>query len=184
MYKSLQQQVQPRMLAILLVSLILLTMVAGYLYVLKAPLKEFSQSRQTLQLLEKEMQMGIPLHTQITSLQQQVDQLDIKLRGTGPHLPDSQMIAFVIGQLDNIAGQHDVKLIGVKPGRVETIFIFRELPFHIELQGNYFSLFNWLNQVEKELGPIVIKQFEINADTNSTNRNISLVIASYQFIEQ
>ena len=184
MYKALQQQVQPRMLVILLASMLLLTIAAGYLYVLKAPLKEFHQSRQILQLLENEVQTGIPLQNQITNLQQRVDQLNIKLRGTGPQLPDSQMIAFVIGQLDNIAGQHDVKLISVKPGSSETIFTFRELPFHVELKGNYFSLFNWLYQVEKELGPIVIKRFDINADTNSINRNISLVIASYQFIEQ
>jgi Tfp pilus assembly protein PilO len=184
MYKALQQQVQSHMLAIVLIALFLMTLAAGYLYLLKVPLKEFHQSRQTLSLLEDEVQTGIPLQNQITNQQRQIEQLEIQLHGTGPQLPDSQMIAFVIGQLDKIAGQHDVTLVSVQPGLAETIFTFRELPFQMQLKGSYFSLFNWLFQVEKELGPVVIKQFEINADSNSNNRNISLVIASYQFIEK
>ena len=183
-YKSIQQQVQPRILVIMLVSLILLTITAGYLYVLKVPFKEFRQSQQVMLLLENEIKTGIPLESQISAFQQQIEKLNLKLRGNSPQLPVNQMIAFVIGQLDQIARQHNVKLLSVQPGSSESIFNFRELPFHVELQGNYFDLFNWLFEIENELGPIVIKQFKFTSETKSSDRFFSLTITSYQFIEQ
>lgn len=182
-YKSIQQQVQSRMLVILLISLLLLTMVTGYLYVLKAPIKEFRQFQQTMQLLKNEVKTGIPLENQISSYQQRIELLSQQLKGNSPQLPVNQMIAFVIGQLDQIANQNNIELISVQPGHAETVFTFRELPFHIKLKGNYFNLFNWIFQLENELGPIVIKQFKFTSDTSNTSRYMSLTIASYQFIE-
>lgn len=183
MFKSLQQHVQPRMFAILLISMLLLTCVAGYLYVLKQPVKALGQSKQALQLLETEVYTGVSLQNQIEAFEAQVQKLNISLRGTGQRLPESQMIAFVIGQLDSIAEQHAVKLISVKPGSTESIFTFKELPFNVELEGSYLSLYQWLYQVEKQLGPIVIKQYEISAVADSTQRQMRLVIAAYQFID-
>lgn len=183
MFKTLQQHVQPRMFAILLISLLLLTGVAGYLYVLKKPVKALGQSRQTLQLLETEVHTGVSLQNQIETFEARVQQLDTRLRGTGQRLPESQMSAFVIGQLDSIAERHAVRLISVKPGSTERIFTFRELPFNVELEGSYLNLYQWLYQVEKQLGPIVIKQYEINAVANSAQRHMRLVIAAYQFID-
>lgn len=183
MYKALQQQVQPRMLAFLLLSLLLMTVAAGYLYVLKRPMQQLSQSKQALQLLENEANTGVSLQSQITLFQELVKKLNIKLRGAGEQLPANRMIAFVIGQLDNIAAKHKVNLISVKPATAGRIFTFRELPFNVELQGSYFSLFEWLYEVEKELGPIVIKQFEFNEVSNSKLRHLRLVIASYQFVD-
>jgi Tfp pilus assembly protein PilO len=183
MYKTLQEQVQPRMLAILLLSLLLLTAVAGYLYVLKKPMQQLNQSKQALQLLEREVDTGVSLESQIAIFEGVVKTLNLKLRGTGPELPVNQMIAFVIGQLDHIAAKHAVNLVSVKPATAGRIFTFRELPFNVELQGSYFSLFEWLYEVEKELGPIVIKQFEFTEVGNSKQRHLRLVIASYQFVD-
>ncbi len=182
-YKTIQQQVQPRMLAILMVSLITMTLLSGYLYVLKAPIKAFTQTKQALDLLENEMQTGIPLENQITVFQQLIKELTLKLHGTSPTLPANQMIAFVIGQLDQIAEQHDIKLVSIQPEQTKSILTFTELPFRVELKGSYFNFYDWLYQIEQELGPIVIKQFEIKAANNSEQRHISLIIASYQFIE-
>lgn len=183
MYKALQKQVKPRMLAILLTSLILLTITAGYLYVLKRPVQDFRQARQTLELLETEMQTGIPLDSQIELFQQQIAQLHQQLHGSGQKLPLNQMMAFVMGQMDSIAASHNVKLVSVEPGNIEKIFIFQELPFHVVVTGNYFSLFDWLDQVERDLGPIVIKEFELTSEPNAALRRFTLTLVSYQFAE-
>ena len=183
MYKALQKQVKPQMLAILLASLILLSITAGYLYVLKQPVQDFRQARQTLELLETEMQTGVPVESQVELFKQQVAQLHQQLHGNGQKLPLNQMIAFVMGQMDSIAASHDVKLISVEPGNIEKIFIFQELPFHVVVTGNYFSLFDWLDQVERDLGPIVIKEFELTSEPNSAIRRFTLTLVSYQFAE-
>ena len=184
MYKTLQKHVQPRMLAIILVSLLLLTITAGYLYVLKKPLQSLNQSEQTLFLLENEMQTGMPLQNQMVSFQKHVEQLNKNLLGAGPQLPRNQMIAFVIGQLDSISSHHTVKLMSIKPGITEELFTFQVLPFHVELSADYFSLYNWLNEVERELGPIVIKKFTLRKEGATKQRRMSLTLVSYQFVEK
>ena len=184
MYKTLQQQVQPRMLAFMLVFLLLLTVLAGYLYVFKKPFLVLRQSEQTLMLLENEVQTGVPLENQIVSFQKHIAQLDKDLRGTGPQLPTNQMIAFVIGQLDTIADHHAVKLISIKPGATEELFTFQVLPFNVELIANYFSLFDWLTEVEQQLGPIVIKKFTLSKEGTTNQRRMSITLVSYQFMEK
>lgn len=183
MYSSLQKQVKPQMLAFLLVSLILFTIIASYLYVLKQPFHDFRQARQTVELLETEMNSGVPLGDQVEFFQQQNGQLKQKLHGNSQKIPLNQLIAFVIGKMDGIAASHDVKLVSVEPGNVEKIFMFRELPFHVVVAGNYFSLFDWLDQVERDLGPIVIKEFELTSEPNSAVRRFTLTLVSYQFAE-
>ncbi len=183
MYSTLQKQVKPQILAILLVSSILLTITTGYLYVLKRPVQDFRQAQQTLELLETEMQTGVPLDSQVELFQQQVAQLHQQLHGNSQKLPLNQMIAFVMGQMDSIAASHEVKLISVEPGSIEKIFIFQGLPFHVVVTGNYFSLFDWLDQVERDLGPIVIKEFELTSEPNSAMRRFTLTLVSYQFAE-
>lgn len=183
MYKALQQQVKPQMLALLLVSLIGLTIIAGYLYLLKRPIQDFRQARQMLGLLETELQTGIPVEGQINELQQQITQLNQQLHGNSQNLPLNQMIASVIGQMDKMATSHNVKLVSVEPGNIEKIFIFQELPFHVVVTGSYFSLFDWLNQVEQNLGPIVIKEFELTGEADSASRRFTLTLVSYQFAE-
>jgi Tfp pilus assembly protein PilO len=183
MYKALQKQVKPQILAILLVSLLFLTLLSGYLYVLKRPLQELNQARNTLALLETELQTGVPLGDQINLFQQQITQLNQQLHGSSQKLPLNQMIASVIGQMDKIAASHHVKLISVEPGDIEKIFLFQELPFHVVVTGSYFKLFDWLNQIEHDLGPIVIKDFELIPEPDSVMRRFTLTLVSYQFAE-
>jgi Tfp pilus assembly protein PilO len=184
MYRALQKQVKPQMLAILLVSLIFLTLLSGYLYALKRPLQDFNQARNTLELLENELQTGIPLGNQIGLFQQQIVQLNQQLHGSSQKLPLNQMIVSVISQMDAIAAAHHVKLISVEPGNIEKIYIFQELPFNVVVIGKYVNLFDWLDQIGRDLGPIVIKNFELTPEPDSAMRRFTLTLVSYQFAEE
>ncbi len=184
MYKTLQKQVKPKMLATLLVSLILLTLLSGYLYVLKRPLKDFNQARNTLEMLETELQTDTPLASQIGNFQRQITELSQQLHGNSQGLPPNQMIVSVISQMDTIAAAHHIKLISVEPGDVEKIYIFKELPFHVVVVGKYVNLFDWLDQIGRDLGPIVIKNFELIPEPDSAMRRFTLTLVSYQFAEE
>ena len=183
MYNALLKQVNPRMLAFLLVSGFLLMVTASYLYILKRPFQDFRQAKQTLALLESELQTGIPLDSQIQTFQTQVAELNKQLHGNGKNLPLNQMIAFVIAQLDQISASHHVKLISVEPGSAEKVFLFQELPFHLVVTGNYFKLFDWLNQVERDLGPFVVQEFELMPESGSAIRRFTLTLVFYHFAE-
>lgn len=182
-YRVLLKQVNPRMLAFLLVSVFLLMVVGSYLYILKRPFQDMRQAKQTLALLETELQTGIPLGSQIQTFQTQVDELSKQLHGSGKNLPLNQMIAFVIRQLDQISTSHSVKLISVEPRSAEKVFLFQEIPFHLVVTGNYFKLFDWLDQVERELGPFVIQEFELTPEMDSTMRRFNLTLVFYHFVE-
>lgn len=184
MYKVLQKQVKPQMLAILLVSLVFLALLSGYLYVLKKPVKEFNQARSMLGLLENELQTGVPVSNQISLLQQQITQLNQQLHGNNQRLPLNQMIVSVIHQMDTVAKAHDVKLISVEPGDVTKIYIFQELPFNVVVVGKYVNLFDWLDQIGRDLGPIVIKNFQLTPESDSALRRFTLTLVSYQFAEK
>jgi len=181
MYKALQEQIQPRMLAILLVSLIVLSVLASFLYIIKEPFKNLRLQQETLTLLQREVQTGVPLQNQILMQQQLVDKLTTTLHGTGPKLAVNKMVAYIIGELDIIAGQHQVHLSSVKPQNPEHLFTFKELPFQVEISGNYFNLFAWLKDVEKNLGPIVIKQFTLSPYGKGKQIRMNLNIVAYQF---
>lgn len=181
MYKVIQEQIQPKMLMGLLVSIILMTLLSSYLYVIKQPFNGFRQQQQTLTLLQDEVTTGIPLQNRIKSQQKLVKQLNTKLHGVGAGLPTNKMVPHIIGMLDKIANRHQVNLASVRPQNTESLFTFREVPFQIEISGKYFNLFAWLRDVENELGPIVIKQFDITSISQSNDRRMVLTIAAYQF---
>jgi Tfp pilus assembly protein PilO len=179
MIKYLQQQVQPSMLLLLMASIIALTLMAAYLYVFKKPLKEYSELHQKLELLKDEIQTGIPVSKQIDDTEKNLLELKNKLYGATPQLPVNQKIASVIGQLDTISARQMVNLTSITPGEVTQLFQFQEQPFIIEISGSYFSLFNWLYQVEEQLGPILVKEFQISSETSKLRMKLTLV--AYQF---
>ncbi|MDO7597665.1 MAG: type 4a pilus biogenesis protein PilO [Pseudomonadota bacterium] len=176
---SFIRNTEPRIIAILLASILIMTLLASYLYVFKNPIKSLKSNQQTLKLLSAEVEREIPLGKQIEDLEQQAYKIKRLVNASGQQLPQNQMIAYVIGQLDLIAVQHKVQLTSVMPGMATKIFMFEELPFNIEMKGSYFDLYNFLKDVDVELAPIVIKSFSLIADGETTNRRMNAVIVSY-----
>jgi hypothetical protein len=54
------------------------------------------------------------------------------------------------------------------------------LPFAIEVSGNYFSLYDWLQEVEKELGPMVVKKIDIEPLSGGQEQFMRLNMVSYR----
>ena len=170
------------MLLMLMVSLILLTVTAAYLYLFKKPLKDYRQSQQTLTMLQRETQPdGISLASRLAALQSSNAELDRKIHGAAPQLPLNQMIARVIGELDRIADRHAVELDSVKPGKVAMRSMFQEVPFQVEITGPYLNLYDWLDDVERKIGPIVVRQFTLEPIAGTMARHLQLTLVSYRF---
>lgn len=168
------------MLLLLMGSILLLTLLAAYLYLFKQSLADYRKSLQTLQSMKSEVQPGIPISSQIESTQLSLLQLQQRLEGQDPQLPLNQKFASMIGQLDAISSNHEVQLKAITPGEVINVFMFQELPINIEITGSYFSLFDWLQQVENDLGAVIVKQFEIIPNLETKNRSMKLTLVSYQ----
>ncbi|NKB35811.1 MAG: type 4a pilus biogenesis protein PilO [Gammaproteobacteria bacterium] len=180
MIDKIVNHVSPTFAPWLLLGMLCLMLTASYTYMFKASLKNYAAWKVTLAKLQEDHDSSRPLDSDIKNMQEQIDSLDRELNGSGPKLPANQMVAHVIGQLDEIAETHKVHLSGVRPGNISDVLMFSETPYHISIQGSYFNLFGWLHEVERSLGPLVIKEYEIENAENNKLRRMKLTMVSYR----
>ena len=179
MLDRLLQELDQRMVLALLVAIPCLTITASYLYLFKKPIARYAQSAETLQRLEQEAENDQPLSGDILQLQRDIERLNHRLSGNNPALATNEMVAYVIGRLDLIASDHAVQLVSVTPGKPTAVFMFEEIPFNIEVTGSYFSIFSRLHDIKVALGPMVVKQFELQRGADN-ERRMRLVMVSYR----
>ena len=170
----------PRSLAILLIASLALTGLAGYLYVLKKPMGHLTEAQETFFDLRRSNPSSEPVENRIMSVELVVDSLREQLQGAGPALAANEMVAFVIGRLDGLARRQRVQLVSVEPGNIAQVLEFDEIPFHVEVVGGYFRLVDWLQDAERELGPMVVKSFEIDPVAPADARRLRVTMVSYR----
>jgi Tfp pilus assembly protein PilO len=150
------------------------------LYLFKKTIAEYGQMKERRILLQATVDSGAQLSNDISDCRQQVDTLTKKLHGENPPLPVNQMVAQTIDRLDSISSDHDIQLISVTPKKPQSVNIFEEIPFSIEVRGGYKGLADWLRSVEQELGHMVVKHFEITTQTGWNLLTMRLEMVSYR----
>ena len=116
-------------------------------------------------------------------MREEVRTLEQRLHGDLAGLPVKEVEAYVVGRLQAISWRNRVDLVGVEPGDGEDIETFREVLFRVRLNGDYFDLYSWLRDLGRELGFIVIKQYEmspINQNEQNPRLEAVLTIAAYR----
>jgi len=179
---TITDQVPLRTMILLCVSVLGLSLLAGYLYVIKPPLAELAELEDTVFETRRSRPIDGPADVSIAALERDIADLEARLGGSGRELAPNEMVAFVIGQLDLIARSRHVQLVSVEPGAVARVFEFDEIPFHIEVVGGYFHLVDWLQEAEQKLGPMVIKSFEISPSGGENSRRMHLTMVSYRTV--
>ncbi len=123
------------------------------------------------------------LQVQIERTRGEVLELERYLHGDLAGLPAKELTAYIVGRLQSISWRNRVELVGVEPMDGEDIESFHELLFRVRLTGDYFDLYTWLRDLSRELGFIVIKQYEM-APISSSEQNprlrAELTIAAYR----
>jgi len=180
MISNLQQQVQPRTFGLMLMSIWLLTLIAAYLYIFKNPLSMYLQERRIVDRIDHSPISLDSLSENIEATQKQIDRYREKLNPDESKVSANLLVARVIGKLDQIAKQQSVQLIRVEPRQIKSVLIFEEMPFIIEIEGSYLSLFKWLHAVRKNLQLMVVKGFEIRRSEKEDSRHMWLTLAFYR----
>lgn len=180
--EQLEPQLRPEGWLGLFAMLLLLTGLAGALYVLKPAWKELQDlSSEELSIDMEALRSVLASNDDtIAILEAETDVLQKQLYGASAHLPSEQMEAWVIGALDRISRNHGVQLLSVEPGQGDAVMMFEELPYEVDVAGGYFSLYEWLNSVERELRPMVIKQFEIDRSAGDARVRMRLRLVAYR----
>lgn len=178
--------VDPRMASLMMVGAALLVMAALAVYVVWPEINAYRKSLGTLQVLERTVQHGDEVVQEMAALQQEVEGRVKRLHGDMVNMPKNQMEAFIIGRLQGISWRNKVELRAVTPGKGDTVQKFEEVLFDVEVFGDYFDLFAWLQNLSEELGYVVVKHFSIGSDgrkDTDTRLTARFTIVSYREIE-
>jgi len=183
---KLVNNIEPRTILLAMISSVLLISAALFSYVIWPEVKDYKDSVNTRTLLEKHTGKEVDLDREIAELQSHVDSLQKELLGDTASLPENQLEAFIIGQLQSISWRNNIQLLGVKPGRGGNIHKFQELQFKIGISGDYLDLFSWLNEMNEKLRFVVLKDFALRPlewDKKDPRLKMELTIASYRNAE-
>ena len=181
--EKLLKEMEPRTMALLMVSTALLVAAALASYVIVPEIKDYRKSLNALTVLEKVTASGDSLEQEMTALRSDVERLTRELHGDMVNLPENQLESFVIGRLQGISWRNNIELLGVTPGKGGMVQIFEETLFDVEVAGDYFDLYAWLQELGNELGFVVVKKFNIrplDAGKTPPRLNARLTIVSYR----
>jgi len=182
--KKILNRTQPEFIYGAMVSVIVFFILGSYLYLFKDAWAEYALIKETRATLQETVDSsGSQLSNAILQSQQQVDALIKVLHGESPGLPVNQMIALTIDRLDRISAHHDIQLISVIPDTLKSIAAFEELPFSIEVNGTYQQLAGWLQEIETNLSPMVVKHYEIIPISGEELLTMRLEMVSYRLPE-
>ena len=150
-------------LAVLIAVPVLLSLGVG-LYVIKPRLQHYRDlngdgGQETLAEIEDS---SVANQETIALLLNNIDLQRADLYGSSPELDRKQLESFVISRLDRLAGAHGIRLVSVRPGDVGQVLMFDEFPYDVSVSGDYFALVRWLGEVESELRPMNVKQFQLS----------------------
>ena len=180
---ALLKNVDPRTLLIAMGGVFLLIAAALVSYGLWPEFVQYRQSRQTLEGLEKTIQGSGSMPEETERVENEITQLDRNLHGDLGDLPASRIEAYLIGRLQEISWKNHIRLLGVRPGSGSTLSSLEEIPFDVEVSGDYFDLYTWTQDLAKELGFMAISHFNIsplNSSDISPDLKASLTIVSYR----
>ena len=184
--RSIFDQINQKTLMILLAGITLLVLATSSVYAILPQVKAMKSGLATRAELKQLVSNQDALEDQKKKLLASVEQRRRDLRGDMANLPEKKMEAYIIGELQNISWKHNINLAGVKPMQGEQIQTFQELLFKVQLSGEYFDLYDWLQELRNQLGFIVIKSIQINPfrdQSDQTRLSMKLTIASYKNIE-
>jgi Tfp pilus assembly protein PilO len=180
--EELERQLRPEAWRALLGALLLLTLLAAYLYVLKPTLAHYRELARgwSPDAVASSEDRAASTSAEIERLERELVALDERIYGGPSRLPREQIESHVIDRLDRLSASRDVRLESVKPGDAGEILGFEELPYDVNVAGDYFALFDWLEAVEDELRPMVVKRFEMAPAARSDRVGMKLRLVSYR----
>ena len=180
---ELLKKMDPKTASLAMVGVTLLLLAALAMYVVLPEARDYRKSVSTLEILERVASSGDQLDQEMAVLREDVDGLQKRLHGDMVNMPKNQMEAFIIGRLQGISWRNNMELRSVKPGKGDAVQMFEEVLFDVEVSGDYFDLFAWLQELGDELGFVVVKHFAIKQAASAASDNLinaRLTIVSYR----
>ena len=175
-------QQSPRTMLLAMGGIVVFLVLQGGL-LLRQPLAEYLQAGRERAALESFANAPQELPAEIARVERELAALQQRLAGASPQLAPEQMIGEVVDRLAAVAARHRAALNGVRPVGIRRTFMYDEMAFDIQAAGAYPALVDWLEDVERELGPLVVTQFSIKRSAAAGALNLELRVAAYRLAD-
>jgi len=185
--EALLEKTEPRTLLLGLGGVVLLLVLVMVMYLLWPQVQKYREYSRSQEILGQAAPGNAGLALQLEQVRDEVSTLSRKLHGDMAGLPAKQMEAFIIGRLQTISWDNDVRLVSVKPGVGERIQNFQERLFEIQLRARFHDFYRWLNKTGEDLGFIVVKNYRINPRGRldlDPELDVRLTIVSYHLVKE
>ena len=165
-----------------MVAVLVLTLLAGYLYLLGPSITRYRElvRASSENALENALESARAGAIAITATQDEIASIRKELYGGASELAPEKLESFVIDRLDRISVQRDVSLMSVTPDDPASVLMFDEFPYEVDVAGDYFALYAWLQDVEEELRPMIVKQFALDPEGKGGRVKMKLRLVSYR----
>ena len=176
-----------RVIALGLVTIVVLVLAIQFLYLLLPQYKTWQQLEASYSVLQQAADSQLNLEGQLQQADQEINELSFELHGDMGDLPENQMESYIVGRLQRISWESNVELMSVIPGNGERLQQFQETLFDVQVQGQYFDFYNWLQEVHRQLGYIVVRKFDISRLGNPADKQptlqINLTLVAYRLVK-
>ena len=176
-----------RVVALGLVAIVVLFLAVQVMYLLLPQYKDWAQLQNSYDVLQRATSSQLDLENQLEQTNQQIRDLSFELHGDMGDLPDNQMESYIVGRLQRVSWQSDVELMSVTPNSGQRLQQFQEILFDVQVQGQYFDFFQWLQSVNQQLGYIVVRRFDISRLGNPADKRptlqINLTLVAYRMVQ-
>ena len=124
---------------------------AGAYYVLYDVPRQAAQDSKARELAEIRARIDTGLETarQLPAFRQQVAELEERLDGLRPILPEEKDVADLLRRIQTLATQSNLTIRGFRPQAISTRELHAEWPIGLELEGTYHNLGLFLDRVSK-----------------------------------
>lgn len=180
---SFFQKIDVRSLNLLLGGITLVCAAALFSYLLWPQFTAYRSAVESRDSLQSVVANDNKLIETLGALRNEVRTLRQSLNGDLAALPAKEMQGYIIGRLQGISWRNSVEFLGMQPREGNPIENFQEILFDVQLLGDYFDLYNWLRDASKELGFVVIKQYQmapVRPDDDNAPLGVKMTMAVYR----
>ena len=174
--------VPPRTLLLAMGATIVLTLLAGHLYVVKPSLVRLRSldaegGQASVEALRSDASAR---SVAIEASRAQLEEISGELYGGPSDQPAEKVESYIVDRLDSLSVRHAVELVSVEPGEAQSVLMFDEWLYEVEVEGEFLALAAWLGEIENELRPMVVNGFELRPAQQTPWVRMRLRLASYR----
>ena len=183
MLDELTKSLSPRLLFLLLFAMAALISSTGYSIWFKKPIKEYKQLQTRYETMNNQPTDLASVEKATETLRDEIDDLNDQLTEIGREVLKGTKALSVISDLGAYAKQHNVQMVGIKPARVIKGELYTEVPFNVDLLGDYGQLFKWVYSLEHSKSPLFIKEFSMLPGAGAEKRMMRLTVGLIQPVQ-